>query len=59
MEQIKSTTLKLKTRTLLTFENRGVKREGMALDTDPTTSTFPTTSAIFSPELFRNSQKKG
>jgi hypothetical protein len=44
---------------LLTFENRGVKREGMALDTDPTTSTFPTTSAIFSPELFRNSQKKG
>jgi hypothetical protein len=59
MDSMKSTNLKLKTRTLLTFENKSVKKGGALLDTDPTSATLPTTSGILITELFLNTQKKG
>jgi hypothetical protein len=57
MEHLKSPTLKLKTRTLLTFENKSVKKAGQFADTDPT-SNMPSTG-IMSGMLFQQSQKKG
>jgi hypothetical protein len=59
MNRLTSPTLKLKTRTLLTFENKPVKKAGQFADTDPTSSTLPSTSGILSGMLFQQSQKKG
>jgi len=59
MDRMKCTTLKLKTKTLLTFENKTLKKGEGFLDTDPTSSTLPTTTVILSGELFLNTIKKG
>lgn len=59
MDRTKSSTLKLKTRTLLTFENKAIKKADGFADTDPTTTTATTSSVIFTSPLFMSQQKKG
>ena len=57
MDQIKSPTLKLRTRTLLTFENKiENKTNGFADTTDPTSVTA-TTSSVLSGGIFMNPLK--
>lgn len=59
MEQVKSPILKLKTRTLLTFQTKSVNNGTQYLDTDPTSSTLPTITGIISGTYNQQSQKKG
>jgi hypothetical protein len=53
----KTNRLKLKTRTLVTFENKSIKKDG-GIDTDPTTATFPPTIGMFPFDLFMQVAKK-
>lgn len=57
---MKSVSLKLRTRTLLTFENKTDKAQRGLTDTttDPTTSTVPTTSGVLTAVLLMATEKK-
>ena len=57
---MKPVSLKLKTRTLLTFENSTDKERRVLADTttDPTTSTVPTTSGVLTAVLLMTTEKK-
>jgi hypothetical protein len=59
MDKLKSPLLKLRTRTLLTFENKSLKKAGQFADTDPTSSTLPTIGGILTGGLFQTVPKKG
>jgi hypothetical protein len=59
MDKLKSPLLKLRTRTLLTFENKSLKKAGQFADTDPTSSTLPTIGGILTGGLFETVPKKG
>jgi hypothetical protein len=56
MKHFKTNPLQLKIRTLLTFENKTVKKGNSIIDTDPTTTTLPTTH--FPVDLFVQLPKK-
>jgi hypothetical protein len=60
MDRMKPVSLKLRTRTLLTFENKTDKAQRGLTDTttDPTTSTVPTTSGVLTAVLLMATEKK-
>lgn len=58
MKSLESRALQLKTRVVMTFENKTVKKERGLMDTDPTTATLPTTSVVFPFELLGQGSKQ-
>jgi len=58
MKSTKSTILKLKTKTLMTFEQKSAAKSADTLGTvfDTTVTTFPTTGIMINP---RHSQRQG
>ena len=54
MKNSKFKSLKVKTKTLVTFENKSINRTNQS-DTDPTTTTIPTSGFPFDLKVVKNS----